>query len=292
MFWWWIPDGVLDPQKQWILVGSEEYDPDDDSGDVETADTSKRICVEPYENGEIQSGTISPGAGVTNSSDVDTGDSYGKWKPGTGGKLVANLTNGLYFPEGILNNDYMPQTSQQENAVYAWTISRGGEDVGYYYSISPEFELNSAIDKDGNPFVWETYKSYLISCHVQEYWDGCHVKVEIHGGSGAKDYTDTYSINHDLGSFTLKTTTADYGQLALHNMLSITQNGVGNDTAQMYKNIDGVLFPTFEVKLNPIVRQLLDQWVDDRLIDNWVVYVTYYISLYLLTSRRPAISSF
>lgn len=271
-----IPDGVLDPQKQWILVGSEEYDPDDDSGDLETADTSKRICIEPYENGEIQSGTISAGAGVTNSSDVDTGDNYGKWKPGTGGKLVANLTSGLYFPEGILNNDYMPQTSQQENAVYAWTISLSGEDVGYYYSISPEFELNSAIDKDGNPFVWETYKSYLISCHVQEYWDGCHVKVAIHGSEGY-DYTDTYNINHDLGSFTLKTTTADYGQLALHNMLSITQNGVGNDTAQMYTNIDGVLFPTFEVKLNPVVRQLLDRWVDDRLIDNWVVYVTYYI---------------
>ena len=271
-----IPDGVLDPQKQWILVGSEEYDPDDDSGDVETADTSKRICVEPYENGEIQSGTISPGAGVTNSSDVDTGDSYGKWKPGTGGKLVANLTEGLYFPEGILNNDYMPQTSQQENPVYAWTISLSGEDVGYYYSISPEFELNGAVGKDGNPFVWETYKSYLISCKVQEYWDGCHVKVTVNGGSGAKDYTDTYSINHDLGSFTLKTTTADYGQLALHNMLSITQNGVGNDTAQMYTNIDGVLFPTFEVKLNPVVRQLLDQWVADRLIDNWVVYVKYY----------------
>lgn len=272
-----IPDGVLDPQKQWILVGSEEYDPDDDSDDLETADTSKRICVEPYEYGEIQSGTIRPGAGVTNSSDVDTGDSYGKWKPGTGGKLVANLTNGLYFPEGILNNDYMPQTSQQENAVYAWTISLGGKDVGYYYSISPEFELNSAIDKDGNSFVWETYKSYLISCKVQEYWDGCHVKVTVNGGSGAKDYTDTYSINHDLGSFTLKTTTADYGQLALHNMLSITQNGVGNDTAQMYTNIDGVLFPTFEVKLNPVVRQLLDRWVDERLIDNWVVYVKYYI---------------
>ncbi len=271
-----IPDGVLDPQKQWILVGSEEYDPDDDSGDLETADTSKRICVEPYEYGEIQSGTISPGAGVTNSSDVDTGDNYGKWKPGTGGKLVANLTNGLYFPEGILNNDYMPQTSQQENAVYAWTISLGGKDVGYYYSISPEFELNSAIDKDGNPLAWETYKSYLISCKVQEYWDGCHVKVTVNGGSGAKDYTDTYSINHDLGSFTLKTTTADYGQLALHNMLSITQNGVGNDTAQMYTNIDGVLFPTFEVKLNPVVRQLLDRWAADRLIDNWVVYVTYY----------------
>lgn len=271
-----IPDGVLDPQKQWILVGSEEYDPDDDSGDVETADTSKRICIEPYENGEIQSGTISAGAGVTNSSDVDTGDSYGKWKPGTGGKLVANLTEGLYFPEGILNNDYMPQTSQQENAVYAWTISLGGEDVGYYYSISPEFELNSAVDKDGNPFAWETYKSYLISCKVQEYWDGCHVKVAVNGGSGAKDYTDTYSVNHDLGSFTLQTTTADYGQLALHNMLSITQNGVGNDTAQMYTNIDGVLFPTFEVKLNPVVRQLLDQWVADRLIDNWVVYVKYY----------------
>ena len=272
-----IPDGVLDPQKQWILVGSEEYDPDDDSGDLETADTSKRICVEPYENGEIVAGSIKAGLGITNSSDVDTGDSYGKWKPGTGGKLVAKLTNGLYFPEGILNNDYMPQTSQQENAVYAWTISLGGKDVGYYHSIEPEFELNGALGTDGNPFVWETYKSYLISCHVQEYWDGCHVKVAVNGGSGAKDYTDTYDINHDLGSFTLKTTTADYGQLALHNMLSITQNGIGNDTAQMYKNIDGVLFPTFEVKLDPVVRQLLDSWVDDRLIDNWVVYVTYYI---------------
>ncbi|MGN1116833.1 MAG: hypothetical protein ACI4TH_09705, partial [Candidatus Ornithomonoglobus sp.] len=271
-----IPDGVLDPQKQWILVGSEEYDPEDDSDDIETASTSKRICIEPYEDGEIQSGTINAGAGVTNSSDVDTGDGYGKWKPGTGGKLVANLTNGLYFPEGILNNDYMPQTSQQENAVYAWTISLSGKDVGYYYSISPEFELNGAVGKDGNPFVWETYKSYLISCKVQEYWNGCHVKVAIHGSAGY-DYTDTYNINHDLGSFTLKTTTADYGQLALHNMLSITQNGVGNDAAQMYKNIDGVLFPTFEVKLNPVLRQLLDRWVDDRLIDNWVVYVTYYI---------------
>lgn len=282
-----IADGVLDPQKQRVAIGDELLDPDEDPNNIDTDSTSKRIQVLPYEEMSNR-GSVACGDGVTGV--LKQGTYYCRWKPGEEGELVANFTAGTYFPMGILDKDCMNQTKQTKKFSYIWTASLNGTPVATATSDTPNIKLSEFNVVDSTTtYTWQTGKNYQINCIVPEFWDGCHVKVDVNGGSGFQtDYTERYDIAHDLGYLYLETTSIDYDLVSGHKQLDYAVSSYA------HTNADGIRHSNYTATLNPATRNVLNQWKNEGLIDGWVVtatYDTYHANGAYETTQRKSIAS-